>query len=242
MENSVKNDFEADEILPEERKPSRAGRIINICLTVALFTFIIAFIFRICQSDYKALESLNISKDFKEAYAISQDVRTHAAGKEFSDNGAVYAYSLVYIPEAKYVQITVRYNVRHIDEVISSLNANEKQLYGENARTYTKDDISIFYTLTDRAGKVYTPTVLGSEEKFNYSYFKLEFTGIDLSSDGLDLNMMIKNVKEDKINNKNTLVFSEGESYNSGALEIHKADNTYIPYDFSKKEKKELEN
>lgn len=240
LENTVKNDFLNEEILPEEKKHLGVGRIINICLTVALFTFITAFIFRICQSDYKGFEGLSVSSDFKEAYSVSQDVRTHAPGKEFSDNGAVYAYSLVYIPEAEYLQITVRYNARHIDEVVSSLNANERALKGESAKAYTKEDISVFYTLSNNEGKVYTPTLLGSEEKYNYCYFKLEFTGVDFDSAPLNINMMIKNVKEQRVNEKNTLVYASGEEYNSAQLEIHKKDNTFIPYELAKKEKEEL--
>jgi len=106
LENTVKNQKQNSENFDTPKK-SVVGRVINICLTVALFSFIIAIIFRMCQSSHKELKDTYITDSFKEAYKISQDVRTHAAGTEFSENGAVYAYSFVYIPEGEYMQITV---------------------------------------------------------------------------------------------------------------------------------------
>lgn len=240
MENTVNIENVDNENSTYEKKKSTVGRIINICLTVALFSFIVAFMFRMCQSSHKEFKGTYITDNFKEAYNISQDVRTHAAGTEFSENGALYAYSFVYIPEAKYMQITVRYNNRHIDEVINSLNENEKIIHGEGASTYSLDDINILYTLADSNGKEYKPSVLDKKEKFNYTYFKLEFTGVDFNNTSLSINMLLENTKQTEINGKNTLVFSEGSIYNSGTLECHSKDDMHIPYSLSKDEKKQL--
>lgn len=240
MENTVNSQNVDTEISAEEKKKTAVGRIINICLTVALFTFIIAFMFRMCQSSHKEFKELYITDSLKEAYAVSQDVRTHAAGTEFSENGALYAYSFVYIPDAKYMQITVRYNNRHIDEVINSLNNNEKIINGENAKSYTLDDISIFYALEDSKGKEYKPTVLDKKQKFNYTYFKLEFTDVDFNDTSLNVNMLLENTEQKEINGKNTLAYSLGSIYNSGTLECHSKDDMHIPYELSKSERKEL--
>lgn len=240
MENTVKNENLNDEISVDEKKKSRISKIVNMCLLIALFTFIIAFMFRMCQSSHKEFKELYITDSFKEAYAISQDIRTHAAGTEFSENGALYAYSFVYIPDAQYIQITVRYNNRHIDEVINSLNNNEAYLYGDEAKQYTIDDINIFYTLTDFHGKEYTPNVLDQKSKFNYTYFKLEFTGVDFDDASLSVNMMLENTAQKEINGKKTLIYSLGSLYNSGTLECHSKDDMHIPYKLSKSEKKQL--
>ncbi|MBR2025261.1 MAG: hypothetical protein IKA02_05590 [Clostridia bacterium] len=233
-----------NEIYKEDNKKSKAGRIINICLTVALFTFIIAFMFRLCQADHKELKDLVITENLKDAYKISTDVRTHVAGSEFSENGALYAYSFVYIPEAKYMQITVRYNDRHINEVIASLNENETVLNGENAKTYTKEDIKIYYTLTDSKELEYSVNLLETEEKYNYYYFKLEVVNVSFEDVSLYVNMMIENTEQKEITangvTKNTLVYKEGSIYNAGKLEFHNKENKYIPYDFSKNELKEI--
>ena len=240
MENTVNIENVDSEISTENKKKRAVSRIINICLTVALFSFIVAFMFRMCQSSHKEFKEAYITDNFKEAYSISQDIRTHAAGTEFSENGALYAYSFVYIPEAKYMQITVRYNNRHIDEVVNSLNSNEAILNGENARAYTLEDIGISYTLTDSNGKEYKPNVLDKKEKFNYTYFKLEFTGVDFKDTSLNINMMLENTAEAELNGKKTLVYKSGSIYNSATLECHSKDDMYIPYSFSKNEKKQL--
>ncbi len=228
----------------ENKGVSKATRIINICLTVALFTFIVAFMFRLCQADHKELKELIITEEFKEAYEISTDIRTHVAGSEFSDNGALYAYSLVYIPEAQYMQITVRYNVRHINEVLTALNENEKILNGENAKTITLDDIKIHYTVTDSKELEYSVKILETEEKYNYKYAKLEVTGIAFENVSLYVNMMLENTEETEIEangtSKKTLIYKEGSSYNAGKLEFHNKDNKYIPYELSKKELSQL--
>lgn len=240
MENTVNIENPNDENLTDKKKKNAVGRIVNICLTVALFTFIVAIIFRMCQSSHKEFKNTYITDNFKEAYTISQDIRTHAAGTEFSENGALYAYSFVYIPDARYMQITVRYNNRHIDEVINSLNNNEKYLYGEDARSYTIDDINIFYTLEDSNGNKYEPNVLDQTKKFNYTYFKLEFTDINFNDTSLNISMMLENTEQTEINGTKTLIYSQGSLYNSGILECHSKDDMHIPYELSKKEKEQL--
>ena len=224
---------------------SKVSRIFNICLTVALFTFIVAFLFRLCQADHKELKDLIITESFKEAYEISNDIRTHAAGSEFSDNGALYAYSFVYIPEAKYMQITVRYNTRHIDEVLTSLNENERALKGENAKEITLDDIKISYILTDSKELEYSVKTLETAEMYNYKYAKLEVTGISFEDISLYINMMLENTEETELTlngeTKKTLIYKEGSAYNAGRLEFHNKENKYIPYKISKKELKLIE-
>ena len=103
--------------MEESTRMDTAGKIIKIVLTVSLFIVIAALIFRMCQASHKALEDTVITPAFKEAYKVDKDVRTHAVNDEFSENGAVWAYSLVYSESGGYLQITVRYNIRHIDEV-----------------------------------------------------------------------------------------------------------------------------
>lgn len=180
----------------------KLGTIIKIVFTVALFVFIGALVFRMCQASHRGLEDTHISQGFKNAYGISQEISTHAVNDEFSENGAVYAYSLVYIEKAGYLQFTVRYNQRHIDEV----KATFPDLKEENIR----------YELTDASGKVYTPTILGEETKYNYHYFKLEFEGVDFSTDNLSIKMILDGI-DINMGEKSTLV-------------VHRKDDTCIPY------------
>lgn len=201
-----------ENVVQDEEKGTalrKLGVIIKIVFTIALCVFIAALVFRMCQASHRALEGTHISQGFKDAYKISTDISTHAINDEFSENGAVYAYSLVYIEKAGYLQFTVRYNQRHIDEV----KVTYPELKEENIR----------YELTDANGKIYTPTVLSEETKYNYHYFKLEFTGVDFSTDSLSVKMILDGI-DINVGEKSTLA-------------VHRKDDTCIPYAPSNDEK-----
>ena len=196
----------------DKSKSQKVGYIIKFALTVALFVFIGALIFRMCQASHTALEDVEISTAFKQAYAVDSEVRTHAVNDEFSENGAVWAYSLVYMENAGYLQFTVRYNERHIEEVKSS---------------YPQfDESTIYYELVSSSGDVYKPTVLAEDDSFNYRYFRLEFTGVDFSSDTLSVRMVLGDI-DINVGEKSTLV-------------IHRKTDTFIPYSLSSNEKEQL--
>ena len=198
--------------MEEKTTLSKVGTVIKIIFTIALFVFIGALIFRMCQASYQGLEETSISPSFKAAYKESTDVRTHAVNDEFSANGAVYAYSLVYIEKAGYLQFTVRYNTRHIEEV---------------QETYTDfKEENIKYQLVDAKGKVYTPKILAHEEEYNYHYFKLEFTDVDFSTEKLSIKMILDGI-DIKVGENSTLV-------------IHRKDDTCIPYQLSSDEQEAL--
>ena len=232
----------------QNNKKSKISKILTTALTVAFLVFVSAMVLRICQADHKELKELYITDSFKEAYQISADVRTHAAGTEFSENGGIYAYSFVYIEEAKYLQITVRYNKRHIDEIVTALNDNEKVLYGENAKTYTLSDIGLRYELEDSQGNIITPVILDTDEALNYGYFKLEATNVNLTNTAVFAKMIIENVEKTTLEvngvSKTTLIYKYGSSFNDekSTLEVHEIGDMSIPYKLSKSEKAELEN
>ena len=188
--------------MEEKTTAKRVGTIIKTTLTIVLFVFIGALIFRMCQASHQALEDVVITEDFKAAYKLDADIRTHAVTEEFSENGAVYAYSLVYMKEAGYLQFTVRYNTRHIDEV--------KETYPEF------DEKNIRYTLEDAKGNEYTPKVLGTDEAYNYKYFKLEFTDVDFSTANLSVKMHLDGI-DINMGTKSTAI-------------VHMKDSTSIPY------------
>ena len=103
------------------------------------------------------------------------------------------------------MQFTVRYNTRHIEEVISAHP--------------DFDFDKIHYNITNEEGTVYEPNVIDEESKYNYRYFKLEFTGVDFSSKELSVNMIL-----------------EGLDFDGGSLTVHRLDDTYINYELSKGE------
>ena len=187
-------------------------KIIKFIFVLALAAVIAALFIRIYQSDYKALEDINISDSFISAYEKDSDVRTHAVNDGFSENGSVYAYSLVYMKDGGYIQFTVRYNTRHIDEV--------RQTYPD----FKNENIK--YVLIDGEGNTYEANVLEAVDKFNYCYFKLEFTDIPDFATDLKVKMVLEGLPED-LNKKSVLT-------------VHRADDTSIQYTFSSSEKKLL--
>lgn len=155
----------------------RAGKIIKIFCSVALVAFLSLLAFVIIQNSAKPLKKTYITDSFKEAYSISDDVRTHAFNQEFSENGGIYAYSLTYIPDGGYLQFTVRYNKRHIEEI--------KDEYSD----FREKDIS--YILVDSEGNEYEAHVIEEKDKFHYHYLKLEFTDVDFEASELKVVMVL---------------------------------------------------
>lgn len=234
QELEQKSDEASDD--EDEAKPKKIAKILKIIISILLYATIIVLIANFCGADHKELKNLYVTEGFMSAYENSTDFRTHAAGTEMSENGAIYAFSFVYNEQNGYMQLTVRYNKRHIDGVVKAISENA-------GKEYTLDDIGIYYTITDSNGSIYEPSVLGKVEWRNYVYFKLELKNVDFSSDSLTVNMMLENVKQvETENGKSTLVYSEGESTNAGStLTFHEKDDTYIAYKFTRKEKKEIE-
>ncbi len=198
--------------MEENTKAKLVGRIIKISLTVVLFVFIGALIFRMCQASHQELKDTYITDNFKAAYQMDNDIRTHAINDEFSENGAVYAYSFVYMEKAGYLQLTVRYNERHLEEV--------KQSYPEF------DEKNVRYVLVDGYGNEYAPEILNFTDKYNYRYFKLEFKNVNFETPNLSIKMLLDGI-EINVGTKST-------------LEIHKKDSTSVPYSLSGDEKKQL--
>ena len=180
------------------------GKILKVVLIIAIVSVLALLLVNIFKSDNKELEDLEKTDAFNLAYEASNDLRTHIAGDNegFSQNGGLYAYSLYYIEKSGYIQITVRYNERHMDDIENSYKDFDRS--------------KIYYTLTDEKGNTYTPTVLDSASKYHYKYFKLEFENVDFTDTSLKLNMVI-DVLDDKIGDQNSVV-------------VHKKGQNSIPY------------
>ena len=189
------------------------GKILKTVLIVAIISVVALLAVNMYKSSYKALEDAIVTSDFKQAYAVSQEVMTHdPADKGFSENGGLYAYSLAYIEKSGYVQITVRYNDRHMDDV---------------AKEYpTFNPRNIYYTITDSNGVTYNSRIIESESKFHYNYAKIEFTGVDFTADKLVLNMVIDELSA-VIGSDNSVV-------------LHKRGEDCIPFELSESNLNEL--
>lgn len=193
---------------------NKFAKIIKYIFIIALVAFLAAFFLRVCQSDYKGLEDISITDDFVSAYKEDNNVRTHAVNDNggFSKNGAIFAYSFVYMEDTGYFQFTIRYNTRHMDEV---------------KETYTDfSEEQIYFVITDSKGNTYEPKTIDSERKYNYQFYKLEVASIEDFNVDFTVKMILGDLPEN-VSEKNVLI-------------LHKSDDTSIPFEFSKKESEKL--
>ena len=238
-ENEIQqNEAEEKELICyEENSPrvARAKKIISLIVSVLLYCVCMALILVFCGADKEKLDDLYVTDEFKAVYANSTDIRTHVAGSEFSENGAIYAFSFIYNEQNNYMQLTVRYNERHLDEVVKAINKAETDI------EYTLEDIEVFYKIVDANGNEYTPKVLDSAQWKQYVYFKLELTDVDFSTDSLSVHMMLKNIKQIETQDGKSLIYEAGSETNAGSvLTFHEKDATFIQYKYSRKEEEAL--
>lgn len=184
---------------------AKLGKILKIVLVVSILSVLALLAVNMIKQEHKELEALQKTDAFNQAYEISSDVRTHVPGESngFSENGGLYSYSLYYIEKSGYLQITVRYNEKHMDDI------------KKNYPTFDED--LIYYTLTDEKGNTYSPNIVDKASKYHYEYFKLEFTNVDFKDTSLKLNMVIDALSE-VIGEKNSVV-------------IHKAGQDSLPHE-----------
>ena len=190
------------------------GKILKVVLIVAILSVLVLLGINIFKADNKAYDGITITDEFKEAYKISSDIRTHEASQNsgFSPNGGLYCYGVYYIEESGYLQLLIRYNKKHMDEI------------SESFPDFKEEDIR--FTLTDNNGKVYNPKIVDSATKYHYVNFILEFTDIDFKDATLTLNMII-DVIADKVGKDNSVT-------------IHKSNQNSVEYKLTTKQQESL--
>lgn len=145
-----------------------AGRIAKGLVVFVIFFLNALFILRCCfAADQRTLAALIPTPALRAAYAAADgepEILTHKVVREISENGYMSAYSFAWAPQAREVQITVRYN----DSVYSYNDLPEETEFR--------------FVLTDSAsGAQFTPDVAASEEKLMYNYRRLVFSGVEVS-------------------------------------------------------------
>ena len=217
-----------------EKKKKIFSRFVSGTLGIALLAFVVFLVIRIMQSDHKALNGLWITDEFKAAYSVSDEVYNHDTESAFvgSGEGSVLPYSFIYIPKAGYLQLTVRYNKNQIDGVKSACpNFSEDYIHFTLSATY-KDLESGDTTNTVS----YEPKIVATEEKYNYKYFKIEFSGVDFTADYLTINMIFDNVEKVTPTDGSSAYLHDmpGASFTAGDVQIHDQYNVKVDDDGKK--------
>lgn len=158
-----------------------AGRIAKGIVVAFVAIFNIMFIFRCCvAADQSHLDTLIATDALRTAYADGDaGIITHDMAAEIAENGYMSCYAFAWSPEAKEVQITVRYN---------------NSVYEYNA---LPQDAEFSYTLTDSvSGTVYEPTVIQEDSFWMYNHRRLVFSGVKMSEESDLVVKMIYNGEE----------------------------------------------
>ncbi len=153
----------------------KIGTVAKTVCTVLLFVICGLFILRCCvAADQSLLNDLTPNRVLASAYNENPalELFTHKTPKEISTDGYMAAYALFIIPEARQVQITVRYN----DSIFSYNDLPE--------------DTVFTYTLQSSTGGEVTAVPVDEAERWMYNYKRLVFDGVDFTEEtNLTLNI-----------------------------------------------------
>ena len=243
-----------------EKKHRWVARIITILFATALATFLIFLGIQLYRSTiYDMFDEVYITDNLKSALENNPDIRTHSVGTEgLGEEGIIKITELVYVKELDksgketgqgYIQFGARYNKNHIDEVNASID-------GEGTNIISYDDVSYDLVAYDYVvgedGKSKLTEVaryplsaekceLDRGDKYQYRFYKFECQGVNLNCESLEIEMKLHGVE--KVNENGETLIKENKDailvVDSDA--IHTKDRKSVEYEFSKKEKKELD-
>lgn len=143
-----------------------AGRIAKAIVVAFVAIFNGLFILRCCvAADQSHLDTIIPTDALRAAYTDGTvEILTHEVVAEISSDGYMSCYAFTWSPEAREVQITVRYN----NSVFEYNNL--------------PTDSVLSFTLIDSATeKEYTPSYIEEDHFWMYNYRRLVFSDIDVS-------------------------------------------------------------
>ncbi len=142
---------------------------------IALFAVFVGWlIFRIVVMESKSvLSEITPTDQAAAVYKDGGEFLTHEPAQTMSFDGYMHLYSLVYLPDAKELQITVKYN----KSVYEKLGATAEAGFG----------FKLYDTLTGEENTDYT---FKRDTEDRYSYYRLAFEGVE-ATDGSDLEIVM---------------------------------------------------
>ena len=111
-------------------------------------------------------------------------IYTQDVGTVYDNDGKFSLYEFHYIPSAKEVQFTVRFNKSTVDRLAEELTEERKMMgFAFEDDVITAEmlgELPFTFALHDEDGNVYTAYEYTTFEKNRYTYVRLAFSGIDL--------------------------------------------------------------
>lgn len=171
---------------------SKAGKIAKITfktVILAISFFIYAFfIFRLCstQDAPESVSSIVWNDTARAAYLSDPDafqILSQEPSTIITDDGRFWISNVVYLPQAKQLQLTIKYNdstLKYLREALArNANANDP----DAAETVSADDIVLpdepfDYSVLDNSGVRYQEYSSIADHEQNYNYRRLVFENI----------------------------------------------------------------
>ena len=159
------------------------GKILKTVMITGIFLFCGMFILRIILSDYWPAEAKEIYANsvLDAAYsesglppeAFTQDPVTPYDNK---DRAHFFFRFFVLIPDAKQIQLTLRYNDSTLEDIKNDMKLDDLP---------TGDDARFSYYLRDESGKVYAHSSATYSHFMIYNYRRVVFDNVDTSTSGM---------------------------------------------------------
>ena len=173
----------------------KAQKIVKITfktVILAISFFIYAFfIFRLCSTGEapESVSSIVWNDTTRAAYTADPDgfqILTQEPSTFITDNGRFWISDVVYLPQAKQLQLTIKYNdstLKYLREALANQTTSAEG--DETADTLTADDIILpdepfDYSILDNSGNRYSVYSSIADREQNYNYRRLVFENIEI--------------------------------------------------------------
>ena len=160
----------------------------TVILAISFFIYAF-FIFRLCstQEAPESVSSVVWNDTTRAAYAAAPDefqILSQEPSTFITENGRFWISDVVYLPQAKQLQMTIKYNdstLKYLKEALAK-QASTTQDDG-TVQTVSVDDITLpdepfDYSILDNSGNRYHVYSSTADHKQNYNYRRLVFEDI----------------------------------------------------------------
>lgn len=212
----------------------KAGKILSTAVKVIVFIIIALLIWRVIfATDKNTLSDFVPTKASSDLYNAngSLTVLTNDVISEISDGGYFSVYGVQYVPDAKELQVTVRYNdstveqLGKVDFYAYTVDTSADQTLNEEGDGADSGESGERLYNGFPIGEILTPAVRGTDEKLFYNYEKLVFENVEI---GDTVNVVVS-------------LCAEGDSsIEYAAIAVHYAEQTFENYKMSGSEKNAL--
>ncbi len=156
-----------------------AVKSLGVLIVVAVFAVLFWRIFS-SKNPEKAADMIwtNASYGAYQEYGNDLLIYSQDLNKVFSKDGKFSVYELRYIPSAKELQFTIRYNKSTVDTLAYELS--EKSEAGETIDVDALPEMPFVFALRDDKGDVYTESEYVTFTKGRYTYVRIAFSDVEL--------------------------------------------------------------